>query len=50
MFNNAMFVQAEVDYRMERLARSKSRKRRRPEDRVRVPFVGEHGTLSRRAR
>ncbi len=44
------YVQAEVDYRRERLSRSKPVKRRRPEDRVRIPFVGEHTTLSKRAR
>ena len=47
---NPLIVQAEVDYRMERLSRSKPAKRRRPEDRVRIPFVGEHGTFTKRAR
>jgi len=45
-----MFVQAEVDYRRERATRVRSSRRRRPEDRVRIPFVGDRSTVGRRVR
>lgn len=42
-----MIVQAEVDYRRERLSRSKSPKRTRA-DRTRIPFIGDQ--VNRRVR
>ncbi|GAA5141237.1 hypothetical protein GCM10023340_02580 [Nocardioides marinquilinus] len=44
-----MTVQAEVDYRRERLAKGKPVKRRR-HDRVRIPFVGGPGEINGRTR
>ncbi len=43
-----MTVQAEVDYRRERLAKGRPVKRRRHADRTRVPFVGTHEEINRR--
>jgi hypothetical protein len=47
-----MTIQAEVDYRRERLTQSMGRKRRslRSADRTRIPFVGGSEQVSRRAR
>ncbi|WP_167736574.1 hypothetical protein [Nocardioides sp. 1609] len=43
-----MTIQAEVDYRRERLSKGRPVKRRRNADRTRVPFVGAREEINGR--